>query len=118
MATYAEINEVGLLVNICANKPETRDTTNPIVELACMPDMSEMHPEGHPTAIPLKYDETTKRAVLCEETWAKWQEQDRKSTVLALLRQKNEMIQAQEDYGLDYTEELAEVESQLQELTS
>ena len=118
MATYGEINEAGLLVNICANKPETRDTTNPIVELACMPDMFELHPESQPTAVPLKYDETTKRAVLCEETWAKWQEQDRKRIILALVRQKNEMIQVQEDYGLDYTEELAEVESQLQELTS
>ena len=118
MTTYAEINERGLLCNICNNKPETRNTSNPIVELARMPDVASINPTGEMGPIPLKYDEATKTAVLCEETYAEWQQEERKGEILNLVRQKNEMLQAQNDYGVDYSIDLERLEARLQELTS
>ena len=118
MPVYAEKKENGVLVNICANRPETRNTTREIVQLKHMPEFELIHPEGLDINVPLKYDPDTQMAVLHEEVWNVEREQERKDEIVALLRRKKDIGDAQEAYGIDYSTDLAKVEARLIELTT
>ena len=118
MPIWGEIDENGVLMNICANRPETRNTTNTIVEVIDHPEFEKIHPEGIWEPVPLAYDADTKSAILHEELYNAEKEQDRKDEIVSLIRRKRDMQDAQEAYGIDYSTDLAEVEARLTELTS
>ena len=118
MPVFAEKKENGVLVNICANRPETRNTTLEIVQLKHMPQFELIHPEGIDINVPLKYDPDTQMAVLHEEVWNAALEQERKNEIVALLRHKRDINEAQETYGIDYSDDLAKLEARLIELTT
>jgi len=118
MPVFAEKKENGVLVNICANRPETRNTELEIVQLKHMPEFELIHPEGLDINVPLKYDPDTQMAVLHEEVWNAALEQERKNEIVALLRHKRDINEAQETYGIDYSDDLAKLEARLIELTT
>jgi len=118
MGTYAEINENGNLVNICDNRPETRNTTNSIVALKRTPQYEEIHPDGIWEPVPLKYDPETQMAVLDIDAWNAEKEQERKDEIVYLLRKKKDINDAQETYGIDYSTDLAKLDARLTELTT
>ena len=118
MPVYAEKKENGALVNICATRPEKRNTTLEIVQLKHMPQYELVHPEGLDNSVPLKYDPDTQTAVLHEEVWNAALEQERKNEIVALLRHKRDINEAQETYGIDYSDDLAKLEARLIELTT
>lgn len=118
MPTFAEINEKGSLVNICGTRPEKRNTTNEIVQLKHMPQLELLHPEGIDHSVPLKYDPDTQLAVLDEDAWNAEIEQERKDEILYLIRKKKDINEAQETYGIDYSTDLAQVETRLKKLTT
>jgi len=118
MATYAEIDENGSLVNICGNTPETRNTTRTVVKLKYMPEYDQVHPDGIWEPVPLKYDPETETAVLDEDAWNREKEVERKNEILSLIRKKKDIAEAEEAYGIDYSTELAEVDARLLELTT
>ena len=102
MAVFAEKKENGVLVNICANRPETRNTELEIVQLKHMPEFELIHPEGLDINVPLKYDPDTQMAVLHEEVWNAEIEEERRDEILYLIRKKKDINEAQETYGIDY----------------
>jgi len=118
MPVFAEKKENGVLVNICANRPETRNTELEIVQLKHMPQFELIHPEGIDINVPLKYDPDTQMAVLHEEVWNAALEQERKNEIVALLRHKRDINEAQETYGIDYSDDLAKLEARLIERTT
>ena len=118
MPVFAEKKENGVLVNICANRPETRNTELEIVQLKHMPEFELIHPEGLDINVPLKYDPDTQMAVLHEEVWNAELEQERRDEIVYLLRQKKDINEAQETYGIDYSTDLAKIEARLIELTT
>jgi hypothetical protein len=118
MPVYAEKKENGALVNICATRPEKRNTTLEIVQLKHMPQYELVHPEGLDNSVPLKYDPDTQTAVLHEEVWNAEREQERKNEILYLIRTKRDIHEAQEAYGIDYSTDLAKLEARLLELTT
>jgi len=109
---YAEITAAGALVEISYTKPERRNPREGsiVVELKKFPP-TELHGK------PVKYDRLKKEAYLDEEAYAEQLETDKKQEILDLIRQKNEIGQAIELTGLDFTDELAQVEARIQELT-
>ena len=109
---YAEITAEGDLVEISYTKPERRNPREGsiIVELKKFPPI-ELHGE------PVKYDRFKKEAYLDEEAYAERLEVDKKQEILDLIRRKNEINQATELTGLDFTDELTEIEARIQELT-
>jgi hypothetical protein len=108
---YGEITEAGHLVNISYTKPEQRITTNTVVELVKMPDTDLLEKS-------MVYDAATKTAILDDVADAKRIESERKEEILQLIRRKNEINEAVSTYGLDYTEELSEIEERLTQLTN
>ena len=111
MPTYAEINENGNLINICANRPETRNTTNAIVKLKHHPQFEDINPDGSWEPVPLRYDPETELAVLDEDAWNAEKEQERKAEIVYLVRHKKDILDAQEAYDLDYSDDLAKLEA-------
>jgi hypothetical protein len=100
------------LVEISYTKPECRKPREGsiVVELKQFP----------PTELagqPIKYDRLKKEAYLDEETYAKQLEIEKKQEVLDLIRQRNDINEAIESTGLDFTDELAEIEARMLELT-
>ena len=105
-------------MNICGNRPETRNATNTIVEMKDFPEYADIHPDSLNEPVPLAYDAATKLAILHEELYNAEKEQERKEEIVSLIRRKRDMQDAQEAYGIDYSTDLAEVEARLTELTS
>jgi hypothetical protein len=109
---YGEITADGDLIEISLIKPEHRNPREGsiVVELKKFPP-TELHGK------PVKYDRLKKEAYLDEDVHAEQLEIEKKQEILDLIRQKNEIGQAIEATGLDFTDELAEIEERMQELT-
>jgi|TARA_Y100000296_G_C5128032_1_gene233968 hypothetical protein len=110
---YGEITKEGHLVEISYTKPEYRKPQEGsiIVEL-------RKYPSEELSGKPVKYDKLKKEARLDEEAYAKEQKADKRRQILDLIRHRNEINEAIEITGLDYSEELNEIEAQLLELTN
>tara|TARA_Y100000296_G_scaffold44705_1_gene51296 strand:+ start:2228 stop:2632 length:405 start_codon:yes stop_codon:yes gene_type:complete len=109
---YAEITTEGHLVEISYTKPEFRHPREGsiVVELKHFPP-TEL------TGQPVKYDRFKKEAYLDEDVHAEQLEVEKKQEVLDLIRQRNDINEAIEATGLDFTDELTEIEERMQELT-
>jgi|TARA_R110002020_G_scaffold118926_1_gene271663 hypothetical protein len=108
---YGEITADGYLVEISYTKPENRKPAEGsiIVEL-------QRFPSEELLGKPIKYDKIKKEAYVNEEAYAKQLESDKKQEILDLIRQKSYINDAIEATGLDYTEELAEIDARMLEL--
>jgi hypothetical protein len=109
---YGEITAAGHLVEISYTKPEHRKPANGsiiiILNYMPLPDL---------IGKPIKYQSKLKVAYLNESAYAKQLESDKKQEILELIRKKNEINEAVEITGLDYTEELAEITTRIEELS-
>ena len=109
---YGEITADGYLVEVSYTKPERRKPAEGsiIVELVNFPPMELF-------GKPIKYDKLKKEARLDEDAYAKERVIEKKREILDLVRQRNEINEAIELTGLDYTEELEEIAARIEELS-
>ncbi len=108
---YAEVTGDGALVEISYTPPNERNTVHTIVELQHLPSIELV-------GKPLLYDAATQTAILNESAYQTQLEAEEKEEILQLMRRKNEINEAVSTYGLDYTEELSEIEERLTQLTN
>jgi len=108
---YAEITVDGHLVEISYTKPERRKPQ----EGSIVVELKKFPPEEL-LGKPIKYDRLKKEAYVDEVAYAKQRETEKKREILDLIRQRKDINDAIEATGLDYTEELSEIETQMLEL--
>ena len=110
---YGEITAAGHLVEISYTRPEYRKAAEGsiivVVDRMPSPDL---------IGKPIKYDPRYRTVYLNEDAYAKQLESDKKQEILELIRKKNEINEAIKTTGLDYTEELAEITTRIEELSN
>tara|TARA_Y100000593_G_scaffold17051_2_gene34067 strand:+ start:5183 stop:5548 length:366 start_codon:yes stop_codon:yes gene_type:complete len=105
MAVYGELKN-GYLINICATKPDARSTPYEIVELVRRPDGD--------IGDAYTYDRDNKIAVISQEH----RNGRKKREILVLMQQKKNMQEVASELGIDYTTEIAALDSQMAALAA
>ena len=67
---------------------------------------------------PFLYDPITKTLSTDEEAYEVNQKAEKKRSIVNLSKQKAGLLQAQEDSGLDYSEEISEIQTKIDNLVS
>ena len=105
MAVYGEIKN-GYLVNVSRTKPDARNTPHEIVELVGFP-------QGEPDDA-FEYDRDNKVGVASTTHRNK----KRKAELVAIMERKKGMQDVASELGIDYTTEIAALDSQMAALAA